>query len=250
MSKIALLFLIFTSFWANSFAQKEVHSVYLKNGSIFKGKILLNTSDSLKIETCCKNILVFSPADVLRIEIEKLNSEKRNNQSAIDPLTKNGFYNFSTIGIIIGKSEVMDATGYSFRTIIGYEFNSLTALGLGTGIEKFNVEIVPFFISIKSEILKRENTPSVNFFFGYSLPLKKEIKEEYNKFNYEGGICAGFDVGILSYKTQKRAFSISAGYQFQHVTERKTMDYWYNNAIETNKYDFNKITVKIGYIFK
>jgi len=60
----------------------------------------------------------------------------------------------------------------------------------------------------------------------------------------------GFDVGICSYKSQNRAFLITVGYRYQLVKESsKGSSWYYPNSTEKNTYEFNKIAIKIGFMF-
>jgi hypothetical protein len=235
--------------WAGLSAQHFSHVVYLKNGWVIKGRVMLNTPDTLKIESCCGNIFVFNPSEVLTIETEKIKPGK---ESVVGHLisSKNGIYSLNTFGLIIGRSNAMDGTGYSLKTQIGYQFSNYAGIALGTGIDKYNIEVVPLFISFKSELMKRENTPVLNCYFGYSFPMKNKNTSDYTNYTYDGGFCSGFDIGICSYKTQSRAFYLSAGYQYQHLTAKSSTTGGWNNSITIDTYDFNKLVVKIGFLFK
>jgi hypothetical protein len=248
MYKILVLIFFLAIGWAGLSAQPVSHVVYLKNGWVLHGKVLLNTVDSFKIETCCGNIFVFKPSDVVTIETEPTKSHQKKTQGDLSQ-SKNGIYNLNSFGLIFGKSDVMESPGYSLKTQIGYQFSNYAGLALGVGIEKYNIETVPVFVSFKSELMKRENTPVIALYLGYAFPMKNNNSSGYYENSYKGGLCAGFDVGICSYKTQNRALYLSAGYQYQHLVE-KSSTIWYTNSVTKNSYDFNKLVVKIGYLFK
>jgi hypothetical protein len=232
-------------------AQQFLHVVYLKNGSVIRGKILINTLDSLKIETCCKNIFVFNPSEVQRIDVDKSNSFRygKNNYT---PESHKGFYFNFNMGLVSGNSDVMSDPGYTLEALVGYELSNYVGFGLGMGIEKFNIDMVPLIISFKSELLKRENSPVFNFNIGYSFPMNTKKTVDYLNYSYTGGICAGFDIGVCSYRTQKRTFMVSMGYQYQHMVEKSQTNYYYGygSTFETNTYDFNKLIIKFGFLFK
>jgi len=251
--KQALLILIITVFsWVDLSAQQGFeHIVYLKNGTKIHGKIIKDELDTLKIETCGGNIFVFNSSEILKKEQEQI---KQSNED-LNPDVSNkfkGFYSFSTLGMLIGKSESNDAQTYSLHTSAGFQFNHFFGIGLGLGIEKLQTEIIPTYLSVKSYLTTKENSPFLHFYIGYSVPLSKEKNTDQmyvnNTLKYNGGINVGLDIGIISFKTPNRAITITAGYRYQHVKETGEINY-YHSSTETNIYDFNRLAIKLGFMF-
>ncbi len=253
--KQALFILIFAILsWADVSAQQILEDVvYLNNGSIIRGKIINNENDTLKIETCGRNLLVFKSTEIQNKTQEIKRVSKQEFIEGFVPIDQKGIYSYSTLGFLIGKSTASSPETFSAQTSVGYNFNNYIGLGLGIGIEKLQTEIIPVFVSFKSNLAERANAPFFSCHIGYSFPLSKEKKssDAYNNYDYQyqGGINAGFDLGILTYKSQNRAFTITAGYRYQLVKETYTTYYWSQNSIENNTYEFNKISVKIGFMF-
>lgn len=259
--KQALFIIIFAIFsWVEVSAQLIMEDVvYLKNGSVIRGIIVNNENDSIRIARFRNYFNVFTAGDIKKIEKEEIKLSKRSLRSNIIPDYKDlvteykGFYSYSTIGMLIGKSESDDANTYSFHTIAGYGFNRIAGVGLGIGVEKLKTEIIPVFVSFKSVLMERTNSPFILFQAGYSFPLSDEKKsgDQYNPatYHYTGGLNVGFDLGIYSSKHPKRAFTITAGYRYQLIEETSSVYYWWENATETKTYQFNRIAVKIGFLF-
>ncbi len=250
--KQALLFIIFAVLsWADVSAQHILEDVvYLNNGSIIRGKIVKNENDTLKIETCGRNLFVFKSSEIQKTTMELRQASKHEFREDFVPTKQKGIYSFTTLGLLIGSNT---SPTFSFHTTAGYNFNNYIGLGLGLGIEKLQTEIVPVFVSFKSNLSKKANSPFLTCHIGYSFPLSKEKNNDnmYNNsdYQYEGGVNVGFDVGIHSYKSSNRAFTITAGYRYQLVKETYTSYYWSQNSIEENIYEFNRISVKIGFLF-
>jgi hypothetical protein len=242
-SLVVIFFLAFC--WVDLSAQQFSHKIFLKNGSIIHGNVLINTIDTLKIESCCKNIFIFKQEEVLNIETENISPTRERLQNA----SASGIFNLNSFGLILGKSEAMDATGFSLRSQIGYQFSNYAGLSIGVGFEHFNIDMIPLFVGFKSELSKRENTPVLSCYYGYSFPMNKKLNKDNIDYTYAGGTCTGFDFGVISYRTSKRAFYLSAGYQYQHLTEESS-NIWYNNSTSKNTYDLNKLVVKIGFLFR
>ena len=251
--KQALFLLIFAILsWVDISAQLILEDVvYLNNGSVIHGKIISNQNDTVKVESCCNNIFAICNSDILKTTKEQKTKKNEFKENFV-PENQKGFYSHSTIGMLIGKSESEDAESFSFHTTAGYQFNNFVGLGLGIGIEKLKTEIVPVYLSFKSNFEERANSPFFQCGIGYSFPLSNEKStDEYNNnsYKYEGGFNIGFDVGILSYKAQNKAFTITAGYRYQRVKETFTGYYWTGNSTQKNTYDFNRVAVKIGFMF-
>lgn len=252
--KQVLIFIVFVVFsWVDLSAQLKTNDVvYLKNGSVIRGKILEQTTEKVKIETNCDNIFVFETAEILEIK-QETRSDKTGYNENFSPGGMKGFYSYSTIGLLTGNSEVTDGFTFTFQTIGGYDFGQYLGLGAGVGIEELRTEIVPVFIQIKSNLLNRTNTPSVSFQIGYSFPLNGSKTVNYNEYKYDGGLNLGVDFGICSFRSKHRAFIISAGYHYQRLVEKIVYDYYYywaESTVEKNTYDFNKIAIKIGFMFR
>jgi len=252
--KQALFIIIIAIFsWVDVSAQLILEDVvYLKNGSVIRGIIVKNENDSIRIASFRNYFNVFKAGDIKKIEKEEISLTNKSLKSKLIPEYK-GFYSYSTLGMLIGKSESDDANTYSFHTIAGYGFNRFAGLGLGIGVEKLKTEIIPVFVSFKSVLMERANSPFLLFQAGYSFPLSDEKKsgDLYYPatYHYAGGINVGFDMGIYSSKNPKRAFTITAGYRYQLIEETSSVNYWWENATETITYQFNRIAVKIGFLF-
>lgn len=247
-----VLIVLFIFSWVDLSAQLLKNDViYLKNGSVIQGNLVYQTTDSVKIETFCQNIFAYSINEILEIKQENSSHPKSEQEKEFVPGNFKGFYSYSTFGLLVGNSDITDSYTFSFNTSAGYEFNHYLGVGLGLGVEKLKTELVPLFISIKSNLTNNITTPTISFYIGYSFPLSENKKEDNIDYDYEGGINLGFDLGICSFKTNHRAFTISAGYQYQVLKEKSTFYYWGgDNAFETNIYEFNKITIRIGFMFR
>ncbi len=250
----ALFILLFAIFgWAELSAQPVFEDViYFTNGSIVRGKVLKNQDDSVKIETYGRNVFVYNNKEINKIVKEEITVSEIKQIKRRLPDNQKGMYSYSTLGLLIGNSKSEDAQTFSFMTSAGYQFNNFAGLGLGLGIEKLQTEIVPFFFSYKTNLSKKENSSFLQFNLGYSVPLSKEKDQNQNNidYKYEGGINVGLDFGIHSFRTQNRAFVISAGYRYQHVKEISKSSYYMNSTSTTTySYEFNRIAVKIGFMF-
>jgi hypothetical protein len=249
---LVLIMLVMLS-WVDISAQllnNEV--VYLKNGSIIRGEITQQSADSIRIETNCNSFIILSQTDVLEIKKEPAENSKEINKNNFLINDTKGIYSYTTIGMLTGNSEIIDDFSFSFHTNIGYEFNHLIGVGVGIGVEHLKTELLPVYASFKSHLLNKANSPFVNLSVGYSFPLSDtKRKDDYTDYSYEGGFGLSLDLGISSFKTKNYAFTITAGYKYQVVKETSDLYYWwYGETKEKNTYEFNKIAVRIGFMFR
>ncbi|MFN8255524.1 MAG: hypothetical protein U0W24_07540 [Bacteroidales bacterium] len=252
--KQALFILIFAFFsWADITAQLITEDIlYLNNGWIIKGKIIGNLNDSVKIESYGGNVFVFANSQVIKKDSISYKTSQQTLRSSIVPEIK-GFYNHTTLGLLIGSSTNEESASFSFQSVFGYSFNRFASVGLGVGVEKLRTEIIPLFVSFRSVLGERFNAPVVSIMTGYSFPMNKnkEAADNYDQtdYSYTGGFNFGVDLGIYCHRTQNRAFTITAGYRYQYVQETQKLVYWWENSTETNTYRFNRLSVKIGFLF-
>lgn len=250
--KQIVLIVLLISCWVGSSAQYSFENIiYLKNGSIIRGKIAHQTEDSTRVETRCKDVFIFPTSDILemKLEGEKIKIEHPN----IDFITnKKGIYNHTTFGVLTGNSELTEDFSYSASTTFGYEFNHLLGIGVGTGVNKLKTELLPVFVSLKSNLLNRAFSPIATLKVGYSFPISKTKNIDETEYNYEGGLVCGFDLGVCNFGSKNHAFTITLGYQYQILQEKSSFPdwYWYQETYYKNTYEFNKITIKIGFLFK
>ncbi len=248
---LVLIMLVMLS-WVDVSAQLLQNVIYLKNGSIIRGEITKQSTDSLWLETNCNSYIILSQAEILDIKKEPIENTKIISKANIMLNDSKGLYSYTTIGMLTGNSEVIDDFTFSFQTSIGYEFNHLIGVGVGVGVEHLKTELLPVYASFKSHLLNKPNSPFVNLSVGYSFPLSNtKRKDDYTDYSYEGGFGLGLDLGISSFRTKNYAVTITAGYKYQIVKETSDLyNWWYGESKEVNTYEFNKIAVRIGFMFK
>ncbi|NJO92416.1 MAG: hypothetical protein HC831_28185 [Chloroflexia bacterium] len=250
---LVLIMLVMLS-WVDVSAQLLQNGVvYLRNGSIIRGEIIKQTADSLRIETNCNSLIILSQSDVLEIKSETTDSQSNIRKNDYPLNGSKGFYSYTTIGMLTGNSEVTDDFTFSFHTNIGYEFSHLIGIGVGVGVEHLKTELLPVYASFKSHLRNKPNSPFISLSVGYSFPLSEtKRKDEYTDYSYDGGFGFGVDLGISSFKTKNYAFTITAGYKYQIVKETSDIYYWWysSESKEVNTYQFNKIAVRMGFMFR
>ncbi len=250
---ITLLSLILLNY-SNTYSQ--VQSSYIlhhKNGSKVKGIIERQTNDTIVLKTKNQDIFVFARKDVLSIETYRLRAKNFDYKYGAE--YKEGFYNYSTIGLLSGNSVNNEKASFTFSTNFGYEFRPWFGIGLGVGLDELHTQLLPIHIGIRSNILNFRNSPTMNLKIGYAVPLSRTGENNKTQnIEYKGGFHLGFDVGVASFRSNNYAFTITAGYEYQQMSETITPNNYVPhipwNVKEESNFYYHKIAVKLGFLFK
>jgi len=235
-----------------AFSQSNTEDVvYLKNGSVIRGKITdqLNTG-KVKIELMGGSVFVFAAADV--------DSMKKENRlkNQIKEIRQNyyrkdhGFRNMTELAIIYGVNfknnpnndpyngytENGDDIGLSLQTINGYQFWPYLFVGGGIGIDRFityQQTFSPFFLRLSSEFIKRKVTPYVYLDAGYSVMWKQPDADGGTFTTNTGGSYVAAGGGLRIYTRSRASVILSAGYKMNKSSST------YNDGYAS---DFSSIT--------
>lgn len=254
MKKLCLL-LLSVIFVIPIFAQTEKGYIYLKNGSILKGKF--NYSDDLnKIKVLSAgNIWIFNTSEV--DSVTKLR-ERRNNEinaKNLDAL----FFVRTEIGVLAGNSDNSQTAPFSFSLSLNYKINPLLSVGVGGGQEFLKESYFPVFVNIE---YKWRNAVSSPYFFikgGYLAPLGESNEIYYYDYqpwssvwpgayysenlDTKGGILINPGLGYQWMYSSSFGMSFAFGYQFHRLNYKGEHDYGLD-------IDYNRLTIKLGFIFK
>ncbi|MCF6364948.1 MAG: hypothetical protein L3J35_01985 [Bacteroidales bacterium] len=238
MNKTLLFLTIFFISLTNIVISQNKSSLHLKNGSIIYGKIIENIPDSIvKIKTECNNILVFE-----KQKIESINSTKNEKYKTIP-------YNLTMDAGIAGFGGSYDAS-ISLLITGTYNFNEKYYVGITSGIEYFQIPVLPVAGELRADIFKRNTTPFIYFRGGYGFKLIRDEENSSYIATYKGGIMFGSGIGIKKRFTSEFAMTFSIGYRHQQTYESYDYvlgDRW--NSDYERHYFNNRTTFRIGFIF-
>ena len=222
----------------NTFAQKQNDDVlYLKNGSIYRGKIMEKTDQIIKLETYDRNVFVVQLSDIQEIKQE---------ESLKKPVTlykQKGYVHYTELGPLAGSNRASNGvttSAFSFQTVNGYKFNQYLFTGIGIGADLYAVQtFIPIVLSIRGDLTKRGS--KIPFYFvegGYSL---NATSNDVDGIKYQGGNTLAVGLGLKILFQENTGFVIGAGYRFQRselLEKGKT-------TIE----DFDRLTLRVGFSF-
>jgi hypothetical protein len=211
--------------------------LYLKNGSIYRGKIVEKNEKIVKLETYEKNIFAVQLSD-----IQEIKQETSLKKPAIQYKEK-GFVHYTELGPLAMSNRASNGvttSAFSFQTTNGYKFNQYLFTGLGVGADLYAIQtFVPIVLSVRGDFTNRGT--KIPFYFvegGYSI---NATSNDVAGTTYKGGNTFAVGLGLKILFQENTGFVIGAGYRFQRselVEKTKT-------TIE----DFDRLTLRIGFSF-
>lgn len=235
------------------FSQTEKGYVYLKNGTILKGKY--QKKDGKLLIESAGNLWVFNSSEIDSITNQKVKRAKLMQDFSANTLV---FYR-TEIGLLIGNSENSQTAPLSFTGSVNYAATPQFSAGLGFGVEFYKESYLPVFLNLEYKIRDSYFTPYFFLKGGYQIPLEEGGAVYYDyyslsssiwpgsyyaqdKLKAKGGIMLNPGIGIMRMFSSNIGMSVAFGYQFHRLHYKADKDY----ALDI---DYNRLSVKIGIIF-
>ena len=199
---------------ANIKAQKNGDAIYLENGNIIRGTIILPLdSNKIGIELNDHSFYVFDKDEVDIIKQSK---------SGANP---NGF-SIKLGTCLYGGSALSSGT----KIQGGYKFKDRFYLGLGSGIEGFNERYIPLFFEGEINISNSATQPFIYVYGGYNFysgnPGNGRNQYYYDQWgnyypiaaDYNGGPLVGIGIGMNKHFSANFGMGFQLGYRFQRTS--------------------------------
>lgn len=256
MKKIWLL--LFAVFFVSSIlAQYQKGYIYLKNGSVLKGKYQYsNDLLKLKVESA-GNVWVFQSDEVDHISDKKPLTEE---ESSSDDLTSK-FLLRTEIGVLAGNPDNSQSAPFSFSSELNYSVFPKFSVGAGVGLDFLKETYLPVFANFEFKLNKSYSTPYVFLKTGYEVPIEEtnqtyyDVQPVYYDYMYlpnynsyyenldnKGGILINPGIGY------QRLFQSGFGLSFAFGYEFLWLSYTGDNEYKMN-IDYNRLSIKVGFIF-
>ena len=134
---------------------QEVDHVYLKNGSLIRGKILeIEPENHIKIQDLCGNIWYYEIG-----QVEKITSEpftQGTGRSKLPLEFSEGFVNITSIGFLAGSPNNARVAPFSLQMVNGWRSVMGLFTGAGIGIEFLNSNYMPLFLDVRYDLFGRD----------------------------------------------------------------------------------------------
>uniref|UniRef100_UPI003216B269 hypothetical protein n=1 Tax=uncultured Draconibacterium sp. TaxID=1573823 RepID=UPI003216B269 len=237
------------------FAQHEKGYVYLKNGSIIKGKYsYLENKQKVRVESS-GNIWIFDSG-----EIDNISSKRSHLPNETDMNFADSKFFFRTeLGVLAGNAENSQSAPFSITASANYRLDTKMSVGLGLGIEFFNESYLPVFANFEYKMKESNSTPYLFLKAGYQLPLEESNAIYYDVYpvwsssywpgefvqegyDTKGGFLINPGIGYQQMVASGLGVNFAVGYQFHRLNYNGENDY-------SLDIDYNRLSIKIGLIF-
>jgi len=238
-----VLFAIFLAKPALAQSKKE-DAVYLKNGSIIRGKILETiVGKTIRIETVGRNVLVLPESDIEHVVLDEPMPVLESNEA-----NHSGYNALADVGFLGGNDNNL-----SLMLTNSWQFKNRISVGAGFGIEKFGYQVMPVYADVRYNFLKGNISPFIYMQGGYAFPLGSSKEEEnYKETNLEGGGLLNPGIGLQFNFSKRNALIVSLGWRYQELHKKWEYTYWYYSA-DDQSYEgidfYRRIAIRIGFIF-
>lgn len=258
-----LFLLFFLLSMSLSMGQNMEDVVYLKDGSILRGKVI--RSDSLFTEPRIKimggNVVTFTMEDIYQIAKEPIRKERITRARVLEKpaLTyrEKGYYNLTQVGFMVGQvsnpwwwgNQTQNVMHFNFQTINGYRFHRLLAAGGGVGVSILpRGMIAPVFLDLRSDLLQLPITPHFYANAGYGFPLYPKPEDDgwRRDITISGGYMYDIGVGIKINSASGIAYTLTGGIKAQQVGEK----YIDGNEVRYDeRVTYQRISLQAGIMF-
>ena len=234
------------------FAQKKRDVVYLKNGGIVCGTILLQDPGKLiRLKTPDRNLWVFTYDQIDSIT----------HVATVKSHQKTGYTNLTELGVLAGNSNNLKKAPFTLMNVNSWQFANGFSTGIGLGVEFFNETYLPVVADFRYFLCKLGPLPFLSVQSGYSIPLGGNYTQQLYYANplinglypvmtqtrqdvsARGGFLINPSIGILTQINENLSLIFSVGYSYQRHRYGK-------QDIYKLDVDYNRLSLKVGLQFK
>lgn len=222
-------------------AQSTQDVIYLKNGSVIRGQIvLLEPSGIVKIEIYGGSVLVYDVDEVLKISKESSkdpNKIKKTNHK----FSGRGFTHRISIETMLGQGQWGLVPGLGHHYQCNYHLNRFFSFGAGMGINTFfDLSFVPVYANFKGYFMKSSASVYYDINVGYGI-----ILPSYH-VSSSGGLYIRPAVGVRFHSTTKAHLFLDFGYNIQYASTVE-ID-WNNNPVSYERI-YYRPSLRLGITF-
>lgn len=241
--KILSCLILLNIFTTGLLQAQDVDHVYLKSGSVMRGKILeLNPGENVKLQDGCGNLWFYELSEVDKITSEPFEGKGfSKNRSGF----QSGFVNMTSIGFLAGSSNNAQVAPFSLLMVNGWRSPAGLFMGAGLGVEFLNINYMPLFIDLRYDITGKDVVPYVVTKGGYSVPLTSDYSEYDTEYIYGGGGMAAIGMGLKIRTREHFAWDIELMYRYQKTYRSETYEWNLQEYEYTDIY--NRIEIRLGF---
>lgn len=154
------------------------------------------------------------------------------------------FQSILQAGLLLGESE----TEFEVQSINGIKWKTFSG-GIGVGIDNYVFRTIPFFIDLRADILKKQNTPFVFADAGMQFPWVQDAQKSYNiDPEYKSGFYFNAGAGYKINMFKRNAIIFSAAFSLKKVDETEAVCGIVScTEAYTYEYTFRRLSLKVGW---
>jgi hypothetical protein len=231
-------------------AQKRMEDVlYLKNGSILRGKINELSADTISIEILGGSVFVFPASEAKGISREKKTPRYKDS----------GYLFVLETGVLAGRSPgnntnraSQSLNSFTLQCVNGHTFRPELALGIGAGIDSYqNFTTMPVYLRVTGSFPQIHKKVSPMYIldggYGFYSRFFNGNNGSYMNPSGYGGLMIKPAAGVRIRLGNSSSFILNAGYRFQ---KGSTATYFGapGDGIR-EKITFNRVSIRAGFMF-
>ena len=234
-------------------AQKQY--LFLKNGSILKGKILFSVNPETVKLASSGNILVIKRSDIDSVAMKKKRYARARRTV--------GFKYFfrANLGILPGNSGNEQVAPAHFSASFNRQVYKTVSAGLGSGMEFYNeTTFIPLYANMEYRFRDTRFSPVLFLKTGYLFATGDSVTTDNNypvmptnyiyppnygvrKLDPHGGFMINPGIGMNILVSDDFGFYLGFGYRYHRIAFNGADDY-------SLMYNYNRLSIDIGIIFK
>ncbi len=249
---IIIFFLIFglaCSLSAQGKLKGPLDVVYLKDGSVLRGKVrAYEIGKILRLQITPTSSVAITGDRIEKVVQQEAPAKKVRGPKAYQPLTFDGWYSTTRFYGLGGYFAEEFQVGLGIQTTFGRDWNQWLGTGFGVGYDNYflddRVSLIPIFVELKGQFSPKHFSPAYSLHFGYSLANKDE---DLNIHEARGGFMAHAAIGFVKHTMEGNALNFDIGYRFQRLKYRQ--DFFNVKDFEEYKILYKRLAVRFGFTF-
>jgi len=237
--------------------------VYMKNGSVLKGRYQYS-SDMEKLRVISgKNTWIFEAAEIDHISRLKPYQLPVRDSASLFPVTvmsPSKWFNLTELGVLKGNSDNSQPAPLVFSSSFNRQIYRNLSAGAGIGVEFLKETYLPVSVNLLYKLDKNRFTPFGMIQAGYQIPIEnsRSLYREIMPTNYDyyssiyyynqtlevkarGGFLVNPSVGFMRQTGRGPGISMAVGYRFHRLGYTGEEDYRLD-------IDYYRFSVKLGII--
>jgi len=221
---------------------QTVDYIKTKSGSIWKGTITEITDDGYYVVQTISGLdLRLHESSIQKVEQVWSNGYKPKKEYKFD---EEGIYHAVELGLNANRQ----SPGLGLTYAIGYRFKPILGVGIGTGIQGYDIgwgkNVIPLFAEVRGYFFRKKVTPYYALRAGYGFGLKNgnnAISEA------SGGMMFNPQVGVRFGGANNVSYYMGLGMLIQKASF--TEDWQWSEQTNIDKYTFRRWEMKFGIVF-